>query len=510
MDKNSSIVALVIVFFMIFSAVNLKNRALIDWDEGVFAVQGQWLAHSFSAGKPFNFQTPPLFQVIIAFFFLILSDRGWALPLISILSSGATAIVLYHFTRRLFDGLTGLFAVLLFMTTEYFLFFSRSGLSDAFFLFVFFTGLYFFYLGITGNDNRSLLIAGACSVIALYTKYSGFLLPLLFLAIGFKHRREVSWRWCLFTVVFPFLLFLPYVIVFFKAVSLPGIFIRHVSIAGIHHLQFLFYTARFSAVPVFLVIIGAAILAARPAQIFVHQDRLRKIAVWLGIPGLIVLVLVGFYHPYFRLAYPLIPFICMAAAFVLNSARRFKFFGIALCLLIAVALGYSTVTYGSTIPRQIAAKTGQEADLQRAHYIYAITPPNIYFYIKGTILVPETNPSTKISSFSAIYQKNDMIIHYADNKLDGENKLIILHSSVCSIKSIDRIKDHFGARLVDSIEFRDAPVYYRDIFNPLRNDRQIYKIYVLNLNYVKQFDRDTLWRLAFEPQVEVIRISERQ
>ncbi|HEX7321110.1 MAG TPA: glycosyltransferase family 39 protein [bacterium] len=507
MDKNSSIVVLVVLFFMIFSVVTLRNRALIDWDEGVFAVQAQWLAHGFTAGKPFNFQTPPLFQAIIAIFFLIFFDHGWVLPLLSILSSGVTIIVLYHFTRRLFDGMTGLFAVLLFITTEYFLFFSRSGLSDAFFLLVFLTGMFFFYLGITGNDNRSLLIAGACSVLALYTKYSGFLLPLVFLIIGLKYRKTVSWRWCLFTVIIPFVLFLPYAIVFFKAVSLPGIFTRHVAVTGIHHLQFLYYIMRFSTVPAVLVVIGALIYAARPAQGSIRLDILRESAIWLGIPALIVLILVGFYYPYFRLAYPLVPIICMAAAFVLNSAGRFKFYGLALCLAVAVVSGYSTLSYSSAVPRQIAAKVNQESNLQNARYVYVITPPNVYFYIKGTILVPETNPSTKISALAEIYRKNNMIMHYDDNELDSENKLVILYSTVCSMMNMDEITERFGARLVDSVEFKDDPVYYQDIFNPLRNERQIYELFVVDLEKIKPGDRQMLWDLAFKPQVDVVRLD---
>jgi 4-amino-4-deoxy-L-arabinose transferase-like glycosyltransferase len=507
MDKKTSIVVFVVLLFTVSAAVGLKGRALIDWDEGVFAVQAQWLARGFTAGKPFNFQTPPLFQVIIAFFFMFFSDRDWVLPLLSVLSSGATVVVLYQFTRRLFDGMTGLFGVLLFMTTEYFLFFSRSGLSDAFFLFVFITGLFFFYLGITGHDNRSFLIAGACSVLALYTKYSGFLLPLVFLVIGFRHRRSVSWRWCLFTVMIPLLLFLPYVIVFFKAVSLPGIFTRHVSVAGIHHPEFLYYIARFSTVPAVLAAVGALILLAFPARHPTRQDDLKKAGIWFGIPVLIVFVLIGFYHPYFRLAYPLVLILCMAAAFVLNSAGRFKFYCLALCLSAAVASGYSTLSYRSAVPRQVAATAGREANLNKARYMFAITPPNVYFYVMGTILVPETNPSTKISSLAAVYAKNRMIMRRRDNALESEKTLLVLYSNVCTLAGFHEMIEQLGGRLIDSVEFKDAPVYCRDIFNPLRNERQIYELYAVDLEKITPLDRGRLWDLAFAPQVDVIRLA---
>lgn len=97
-------------------------------------------------------------------------------------------------------------------------------------------------------------------------------------------------------------------------------------------------------------------------------------------------------------------------------------------------------------------------------------------------------------------------MHYDDNQLNGENKLVILYSTVCSMVNMNEITERFGARLVDSVEFKDNPVYYQDIFNILRNDRQVYKIFVLDLIDIKPPGRDTLWHLAFHPQVDVIRI----
>ncbi|MEO0106868.1 MAG: glycosyltransferase family 39 protein, partial [candidate division WOR-3 bacterium] len=141
------IIHFIIIIFLTINLANLKNLTLIDWDEGVFALQSGWIGSLGGEGKPFNFQTPPLFQILIALVFRLLGAKDWILPLISIIFSALTIYILFLFGKELYAEKIAIFSVILFISTEYFLFFSKSGLSDATFLFFFITALYFYYQG---------------------------------------------------------------------------------------------------------------------------------------------------------------------------------------------------------------------------------------------------------------------------------------------------------------------------------------------------------------------------
>ena len=64
--KDHYIVAVIIGCFVLWGVLYLQYATLIDWDEGIFALQGQWLSTAGSQGKPFNFQTPPLFPLNVS------------------------------------------------------------------------------------------------------------------------------------------------------------------------------------------------------------------------------------------------------------------------------------------------------------------------------------------------------------------------------------------------------------------------------------------------------------
>ena len=83
--------ALILLFLVIFSVghVFFWHATLIDWDEGVFALQGEWFSSSGLFGKPYNFQTPPLFQLFIAVLFKLLGVHAFILHFISLASAGA-------------------------------------------------------------------------------------------------------------------------------------------------------------------------------------------------------------------------------------------------------------------------------------------------------------------------------------------------------------------------------------------------------------------------------------
>jgi len=123
------LIHLIVGLFVILNVVNLASTCLIDWDEGVFALQGKWIATIGAEGKPFNFQTPPLYQTLIASLFKLLGHRDFILPLLSIIFSVFTIYLIFHLVKELYSIEESIYAVILFMTTEFFLFFSNQHLQ---------------------------------------------------------------------------------------------------------------------------------------------------------------------------------------------------------------------------------------------------------------------------------------------------------------------------------------------------------------------------------------------
>jgi 4-amino-4-deoxy-L-arabinose transferase-like glycosyltransferase len=100
---------------VLWSILNLQHAALIDWDEGIFALHGQWISTAGSQGKPFNFQTPPLFQLMVALVFAVVHAQPFVLPLISIVFSCLSIALVFVFGTMLYSSRSGLHCGCLFL-----------------------------------------------------------------------------------------------------------------------------------------------------------------------------------------------------------------------------------------------------------------------------------------------------------------------------------------------------------------------------------------------------------
>lgn len=486
--KNSYFVCLIAVIITFFNVVNLKNLSLIDWDEGAFALQAKWLASAGSEGKPFNFQTPPLYQIIIASLFKIFGYSDWILPFISIICSAITVYITFLLGKELFNETTGLFASILFISTEYFIFFSKSGLSDATFLLFFIASIYFFYQGIQKNQNKYYICCGIFTLLACYTKYTGPILFLIYLFIGIRRYKEINRFWFIFTIIIPVLLLLPYFFVFVKIISIAGITQRHGKLLGINHLKFLFYLIRFSP----LVFISAILYRIKT-----------KIDYFVLTIILILFFVLGFYYPYFRLALPLIPLLSIFAARYLCQFKKLRYLILGLIFLINIILGFNTLTYRSNIPPLISNKVDTLCEKYNINYILTLVPPNIVFYLNGKVLQPTLSlPSRLINNK---FMKNREFINIDKNLFIGQKQILFIYSSIFE-EFENRIKLLAPkASKIDSIEFIDAPVYYKDIFNTLRNKKQIYEIYLIEVAELDSTSLYDLLQIAMQPGATVVK-----
>lgn len=488
--KKLHIIHIIVLIFLIVNIINLKNLSLIDWDEGVFALQAQWLANMVCEGKPFNFQTPPLFQIIVAILFKIFGEWDRILPLISIVFSAMTLYTIFFLGRKLYDETVGLFAIIFFVSTEYFFFFSKSGLSDAMFLFFFTTAIYLFYKSLNSGHIIHYLGSGFFALLACYTKYTGPILFLIFFIIGIPRRKQLSKYWFLLTIAIPVLLLIPYFVVFIKMVTIQGITQRHGKLLGINHLKFFYYIIRFAPL-VFLT--GIFYRIKEKTDYFV----LIILVVFFGV--------LGFYYPYLRLAYPVIPFLSLFSAGFLSKYKKMRYYFLIVVFFFNLLIGYDTLIYSSKIPPEIGERVEGMCKTNKIKYIFALTPPNIVYYMDGKILQLETRIPAEFVNKKIGYLRMPETINEELNLLESEKKIMFVCSTIFedSTGTLSRIEKM--AQLKDSVEFIDAPIYYKDLFNDLRAKRQIYKTYVVHTERLDTLSLNDLWKIGFKRGVTVLR-----
>jgi len=491
--KGKYFIHVIVILCLFLGLFRIKNSSLIDWDEGVFSLQAQWLSSIGAQGKPFNFQTPPLYQTLIAVLFKCFGTNARLIMFLSLFFSLITIYTIFYFIKKLYSERLAVYTTLFFVTTEYFLFFFKSGLSEATFLFFFTTAVLSFLNGCKNRDSRSFLLSGAATTLALYTKYSAFPLLLIFLIIGFRHRKRINGKWFLLTIILPLLLFLPYLYLFIRIVSISGIGSRHATLLGFNHTKFLIYLATFAPVPLLFTLL----------YIIIRNKKQKK--EWdVLICLLVFFAILGFYHPYFRLAYPMVPFLALLSAqlalWIKGAARTAA---ISAALILSLILSIKTITYKSRIPERIGELVEFHRRKNNLHYIYTIVPPNIDFYINHPILIPTGHNWLEIGGKFPVLLKKKKVIHPDNNELINEKKVLLLHATIFDSFKEKHPELYQRAVLLQTVEFKDAPVYYKDIFNPQKDIKQIYELYLFDVKELGESVAE-LWNLGFEKKVTVM------
>jgi hypothetical protein len=478
-----------LLLFLILAAFTVPRTSLTDWDEGVFALQSRWFSTLGQQGKPYNFQTPPLFQLTAAAVSSIAGSHAAALKWLSVLFSCITAYAVFKLTKRLYSSAAAVYGVIIFMTTEYFLFFSRSGLSDAAYVCFSTLAVLFFVQAIQSCRLKDCLLASLFMIFALYTKFSGIALLVILFFLGVVHRKTLHRFWLLSTVILPVVFFLPFALSYLWVVGAPEMQVRHGSLVGVHHLKYLYYLFIFAPVPLFLTVVQAV----RERKKFLQSPIFFITAVFF--------IMVGFYYPFFRLLYPLIPLCAVMAACTVMGFGRYKpavFVGVAFSLV----LSFQTIIYTTKTPEHVSSSVHMFAEENRVRHVYSTSPPNVLYYLEGDILVPADHP-WRATGDRIPFLLGGRTVMYPDSiLLLPDDAVIIVHAT-----AVDSLKDahpvlYDDAVMVSSFEFIDAPVYYKDIYNVQRDIRQLYEIYIVRPGeHMKE-----LWEFGFLRQADVMRL----
>ncbi len=464
-------VHIVVLALLVFGIVKINNVNLIDWDEGVFALQAKWFATGGVLGKPYNFQTPPLFPAIIALFFKLFGPNDTIPRIISLIVSLFTVYLVYFVTRRLYTEKEAVYAALLTAVSEFMLFFSCSGLSEAFFLVLFLLSIFTFFTALKKNLARYYLLTSLWITIALYTKYSAVTLIFIILIIGIIDKKS-SKKWLAVSCLLPLIFYIPYLYIFIKLIGLPGLSSRHLHLLGFNHLKFLYYIFAFAP---FAALFTLGYLLS-PFKKFNLDDQ--NILTVL----LVYFAALGFYYPYFRLAYPLIPFLSITAArFFTSINRRYRPPIIIVSIIISLGLSLDTITYKSHTPETVARVSQQYARQYRTNYIMTLVPPNIDFYYSGLVVIPQTSDWYKIGRRFPGVLKGHKVLKEKPSLFENQNSVLFVYSTI-----FDPLKEEISSVIgkgkpLNEMEFIDAPIYYKDIFNPLRHKKQNYQLYLLEI-----------------------------
>ncbi|GEM_PF-3443853 len=188
-DRRIGARALLVLFCagLLMRLLRFDELQLQHFDEGVYALRaaqalGTPLGEVLRGNVYDNHFAPPLFYALVTGAYAALSTTAAAAVLVSAVA-GAVAVPLTALLGAEVAGRrTGLVAAGLLAVTEYHLLYSRMALTDAAFATWFLVALWALFRHERTRGRGALALAAAATAFACWTKYTGVIVPALFLA----------------------------------------------------------------------------------------------------------------------------------------------------------------------------------------------------------------------------------------------------------------------------------------------------------------------------------------
>src|SRR3972149_5033824 len=198
--KTIYFLAGLIIFNLVVSLGVTLSNPIVFGDEGYYANHARKLVENAVIPKYEYVSTdiylrpfvkPPLYIFLDGFAWLLLGELG--LKLMLPIFSTLTALVIYIFMKKYYSERAGFFAAFIFLMTPALITYSVLNYVDSFLALLFSLGLFFGYRAIRDNHKKDYIMTGVISGLAILTKVSGLILPLLFL-IYFATRKFHNYK----------------------------------------------------------------------------------------------------------------------------------------------------------------------------------------------------------------------------------------------------------------------------------------------------------------------------
>jgi dolichyl-phosphate-mannose-protein mannosyltransferase len=180
-----------------FRGLHSEQLAIEHFDEGVYA-SAAW--YDSTAGQPWpmrHLYAPPLLPTTIQILSAVPGLSSFAPFLPSMVLGSLTILVLWWLGRSMFGQSAGLLLVYVVGLSDFHILFSRMAMTDVPVLFWTSLAVGVGMKGLQSRSIRTMALAGLCTGIAWWTKYTGWLaLAILLSGTGFwwmlTGRREMS------------------------------------------------------------------------------------------------------------------------------------------------------------------------------------------------------------------------------------------------------------------------------------------------------------------------------
>jgi 4-amino-4-deoxy-L-arabinose transferase-like glycosyltransferase len=363
---------------------NLTSLGLTHFDEGAYTMTGRWLASFGHEGVAFQPTfSPPLFPSLVGAAFMVFGVRDYVAIAVSAMAGALTVGLLYLIGKLWFGRRAGISAALMLATAEYHLIFSRLALTDATFTFLFWAALACLFQGLSTRKLHWYAAGGIATGLCWNTKYHG-LLPLAITGLWLMWRalrgERPPWREFAIACSIAGITYVPWVVYVQRTIGYGTILRTHIEHSvglGLFVTKpsaFAFYFSHWLAAPL-LICAALGVIAAIIER--------RRQALFLLFVVTVFLALATLYLSFPRLVLPIVPAICLFAAYGLDvAARRLSLRGVA---VLPAATALIIVWSAPRDAALLAMRT--DAYRQAAAYIRSTGLPvisqlskNYYFY----------------------------------------------------------------------------------------------------------------------------------
>jgi hypothetical protein len=219
---------LIILLGILVNFYGLAQRGIWQWDEGDYLTGAKRVLQGDirKLGVGFKF----VHNLINVIFFALFGARDYVGFASSAVFGLLTIYLVYLIGDKLFGRKTALLAALILTVTEYFIYFSRSAMSDGHLAFFFTLTIFVYIHGLFEKNKFNLLLTGFLAGVCYATKNTGALvIPLIFLLeVIFLAIKKQDWKTTLYRII---LISIPSFLIIFSLVLAINLLSKHKEIA---------------------------------------------------------------------------------------------------------------------------------------------------------------------------------------------------------------------------------------------------------------------------------------